>query len=85
MGYTDIQLRYRGRGSLDQLDVAPPQPESLQLGRAYMVGDEVRERPGWFVHEVTVEERRLTLVVELRPPPHVAAAARRASLSSREG
>ena len=68
MAFPDIQVRYRGRGSLDQPGVAPPKPESLRLGRAYRIGEELRERPGWFVHGVGVEQHKLTLVVELRPP-----------------
>ena len=27
-----------------------------------MVGEELRERPGWYVHEIAVEKHKLTLV-----------------------
>jgi hypothetical protein len=70
MGVQTVRIRYRGPGSLEQLAVAPPKPEIVQTARTYGIGAELTHlRPGWYVHEITVEHGgTLTLVVERRPP-----------------
>ncbi len=64
-----VRIRYRGRGSLEQFGVVLPQPEMIGAARAWSVGDELLPpRPGWFVHEITIDRVMITYVVELRRP-----------------
>lgn len=67
-----VTIRYRGRGSLDQPAVPVPPPEVVNIQESPEIGDELRCRPGWFLHEVnageTASHTSVTWVVELVPP-----------------
>jgi hypothetical protein len=64
-----VRIRYRGRGSLERFGVVLPRPEMIEAARAWSVGDElIPSRPGWFVHEITIDRVMITYVVELRRP-----------------
>jgi hypothetical protein len=65
----NVRIRYRGRGSLEQFAVAAPKPETVRTVHSYVVGDEiVAVRPGWYLHEITIEREMVTWIVERLPP-----------------
>lgn len=63
MGQVQVRIKYRGRGSREQFGIGPPKPEIITTAKTWGVGDELR--PGWFVHEITVDGGMVTYIVEL--------------------